>query len=206
MPANVAYARSRPTGAIILFAYRQPTKKPNASAVAINPMTPGENPIAENRSGSSDPMTPAPIMISAVLMRGGATRQGMAVLTAGPEAAWPTLMTRPPRCIERAARYAPHGDRRVHKNTPPTAIPAPPPPCPAAAIRRGTVGPRVGFAFPRRHTRAAIRALPLASSAAVSTTDERPRRTATTAPAGATAATRKPARGAARWRCRIFRA
>jgi hypothetical protein len=44
--------------------------------------------MAENRSGNSEPSTPAPIMMSAVLTRGGATRQGI-------------LMTRPRREIGR---------------------------------------------------------------------------------------------------------
>ena len=64
---------------MILCAYRQPTRNPSASAVAMRPITPGENPIAENRSGSKDPRTPAPSMVSAVLASGGATRHGMAV-------------------------------------------------------------------------------------------------------------------------------
>ena len=49
-----------------------------ASAVAIRPITPGVIPIAEKRSGSSDPMTPAPTMTEAVLISGGATRHGRA--------------------------------------------------------------------------------------------------------------------------------
>src|ERR1700678_1577775 len=77
-PAKAAYARSRPTGAITLCAYRHPTRNPRASAAAIRPITPSDNPKAENRSGSRVPRKPEPSMISAVLIRGGATRHGMA--------------------------------------------------------------------------------------------------------------------------------
>jgi hypothetical protein len=40
-------------------------------------------PIAENRSGSSEPRYPEPNMISAVLIKGGATRQGIAAAEPG---------------------------------------------------------------------------------------------------------------------------
>src|ERR1700732_3294665 len=87
-PAKVAYARSRPTGAISLWAYRHPTRNPSASAVAISPITPSDRPRAENRNGSSEPKKPEPTMISAVLISGGATRHGMAVAGGGSGAAW----------------------------------------------------------------------------------------------------------------------
>src|ERR1700679_3116444 len=76
-PAKAAYARSRPTGAITLWAYRHPTKNPRASPAAINPIPPPDNPRAENRSGSRVPRKPDPSMISAVRGGGGATRHGM---------------------------------------------------------------------------------------------------------------------------------
>src|ERR1700723_1000175 len=85
-PAKAAYARSRPTGAISLWAYRHPTRNPRASAAAIRPMTPSDSPKAENRRGSSVPKKPAPSMISAVLIKGGITRQGMAAAGWGSDA------------------------------------------------------------------------------------------------------------------------
>jgi hypothetical protein len=52
----------------------------------MKPMMPGDIPMAEYRNGSSEPSTPAPTMISAVLTSGGATRHGMRVaLVAGVE-------------------------------------------------------------------------------------------------------------------------
>src|ERR1700691_1283862 len=85
-PAKAAYARSRPTGAISLWAYRHPTRKPRASAAAIRPITPSDNPKAENRRGSSVPKKPDPSMINAVLIKGGITRQGMAAAGLGSDA------------------------------------------------------------------------------------------------------------------------
>ena len=43
--------------------------------------------MAENRSGSSEPRKPEPIMSRAVLIKGGATRHGMAVAGRGSGAA-----------------------------------------------------------------------------------------------------------------------
>jgi hypothetical protein len=40
-------------------------------------------PIEEKRRGSSEPITPAPTMVSAVLTSGGSTRQGIGACFAG---------------------------------------------------------------------------------------------------------------------------
>ncbi len=45
--------------------------------MAISPITPSDSPMAEKRSGSSEPKKPEPSMISAVLASGGTTRHGM---------------------------------------------------------------------------------------------------------------------------------